>query len=89
MCLPKKRKAPKKHAAPKSKSARRVSGRKSAGKQLWLFNWVSGGFNTVQASSREEAISKGNRMFPGYRVDPKSVGRPTAGELQAIYRAYD
>lgn len=88
MCLPKKKVAPKRKSAPR-KPARPASGHKPAGKQLWMFNWVGGGFNTVRASSREEAIAKGNKMFPGYRVDPKSVGRPTAGELEAIYRAYD
>jgi hypothetical protein len=103
MCLPKKRAAtkPKKKSVPKRRSARKSSGRvfappsKACGED-WYFDWVGGGYNSVCAKSRAEALEKARAKAADfsdsrktYRVNESSIGRMTAGELRALRAMYD
>lgn len=53
----------------------------------WLFNWVGGGYNTVQADTREEALrlakAKGapSGTFNGLTVDERTLHVATDAEI--------
>lgn len=110
MCVPKKRAAPKrKKAAPKRRAAPRKTARRSSAprfvssgysrKPSWLFNWTSGGFNSVEAPDRATAIERAlamekrvNARGPNFKklyVDVRTVRMERPGEYASLLRQFD
>ena len=57
-------------------------------KQLWVWHWISGGYNHCQAETREEALRIGNAMSKNLKVDEKTLHRGTWNEVHALDRQY-
>ncbi len=59
--------------------------------RLYLFNWQQGGYNTVFATSKKEAILLGQaKAGPNavITIDPKSVRLPKKGEVEKLDQHY-
>jgi hypothetical protein len=56
-------------------------------KKTWLFNWIGGGYNTVSAETRDEALrlarKKGapSSTFKGLTVDESTLHVATPAEI--------
>ena len=59
-------------------------------KQTWLFNWRQGGYNTVQAETKEEVIEKAKNLarYTILVIDEASIRLPKPGEVEALDRYY-
>lgn len=63
-------------------------------KKTWLFNWTNGGYNTVQAETREEALVLAKKIgepgvvFRGLTVDESSLHIAAPGEVAKIDKYY-
>lgn len=72
---------------PNSPSATPPAQTAQPARPTWLFNWVGGGYNTVQANTREEALqlarAKGapSGTFNGLTVDERTLHIATDAEI--------
>ena len=53
-------------------------------KQLWVWNWVGGGFNQDYAASKEEALSLAAKKWPTGKVDEATL-RPLTEDGEKTY----
>lgn len=55
------------------------------GKNMYLWNWVGGGYNNCRADSREEALEKAHAMAEGttLKVAEPTLRECTMAELNA------
>lgn len=58
--------------------------------KTWLFNWIGGGYNTVRASTREEALRKAKELAPRTKlvVDEETLHVATDAEVRAWDKRY-
>lgn len=62
--------------------------------KTWLFHWVEGGYNTVIAETRKEALEKARTLgkpgevFKGLTVSEKGLHVARPGEVEALNRYY-
>lgn len=60
------------------------------GEQLYTFEWLEGGYNSVEAVSLIEAIELGNatgrRVVCGLHVDPDKIWLDVDGSVRERYR---
>jgi hypothetical protein len=58
--------------------------------KLWIWNWQSGGYNSCQASTRDEAIEKANHMtrYSILVLDVMSLHEGTYDELGKLDAKY-
>ena len=58
-------------------------------KQLWIWYWTSGGYNSTRADTREEALKQARAMESAYlKVDEQSLHAGTNEELGRLDRQY-
>lgn len=62
--------------------------------KTWVFNWLGGGYNTVRAETRDQAmvlaraIGAATPTFHGLQVNERTLREVTDAEMEAIDASY-